>query len=963
MTFNLLVAAALGYVVFLFAIASLAERRAERLRAEGRRPRLLQSSLVYTLSLSVYCTAWTFYGAVGYAARSGLEFMTIYLGPTLVFIGWWWLLRKLVRVGKAQRVTSIADMIASRYGKSNAVGVVVTLLAVVAATPYIALQLQSIALSFGAFAGDAGMAPHQVALWVAAGLAVFTILFGTRNLDANEQHPGVVTAIAVEAVVKLVALLAVGVFVVWGLADGPADVLARIEAASRPEWALQPARWMGLTFLAAVAIVTLPRMFQVLVVENADERHLATASWAFPLYLFLMSLFVLPIAVLGLEYMPAGANPDLFVLTLPLATGQDALAMLAFLGGFSAATSMVIIAAIALATMVSNHIVVPLWLRTQRVAEGLQPPAGMATGSMAGASLQATVARLPRAGDMRALVLNARRLSIGVVLGLGYLYYATSGGGAALAAIGLIAFVGMAQVLPALVGALYWRAASRPGALAGLATGSFLWFYTLFLPSFGADVIFSAALLSEGPAGIGWLRPQALFGVVTLDPLLHALFWSLSLNSLIFVGISLVTFPQPIERLQSALFVNVLDDGARQDGSATPGWVRRGIDNETEGEDLLAMAQRVLGDAEAQAFFQAQAEAQGKGGYLPDATPAFLDQLEREVAGSVGTATAHAMIAQITGGRFVTVEDLMAVASETAQIMEHSAQLQAQSEELARTARQLREANERLQKLSVQKDSFLSQISHELRTPMTSIRAFSEIMMDDEGLNAEEQVRYARIIHDESIRLTRLLDDLLDLSVLEHGQVNLDIQRDTLDHLIDRAVMATNSVQPGRAFRILRQRDDEQIALSTDTGRLEQVFINVLSNARKYCNADPAVLTITVRRRAGRVTVDFIDNGSGIPKESQALIFEKFARLTDTQQAGGAGLGLAICREIMLNLGGDITYVPGQGGAAFRVTFPARLDRPAQGTPPAPTGARHLPDDTRSTATEAAPGRMDTARL
>ena len=906
MTLNLLVFASLGYVIFLFVVASLAEKRAERLRAEGRQPRLLRSPLVYTLSLSVYCTAWTFYGAVGYAARSGLEFMTIYLGPTLVFVGWWWLLRKLVRVGKAQRVTSIADMIASRYGKSNAVGVVVTLLAVVAATPYIALQLQSIALSFEAFSGADGMGPRQVALWVAAGLVLFTILFGTRNLDANEQHPGVVTAIAVEAVVKLLALLAVGIFVVWMLADGPGDIMARIDAAARPEWELQPGRWLGLTFLAAVAIVTLPRMFQVMVVENADERHLDAASWAFPLYLFLISLFVLPIAVIGLEIMPPGANPDLFVLTVPLASGQDALAMLAFLGGFSAATSMVIIATIALATMMSNHIVVPLWLRSR---------AG--SGSASSGS-----------GDMRALVLNTRRLSIAVILGLGYLYYVVSGGGAALAAIGLIAFVGMAQVLPALIGALYWRGASRSGALAGLGIGALVWLYTLFLPSFGADVIVSAAVLEQGPFGLSWLRPQALFGVTALDPLLHALFWSLALNTLAYVTASLISFPGPVERLQAAFFVNVFDMTERGDeGARAASWVRQGDEGETEVEDLLAMAQRILGPAEAQTFFQAEAEAQGKRGYLPDPTPAFLERLERELAGSVGTATAHAMLAQITGGRFVSVEDLMAVASEAAQIMEHSAQLEAKSDELARTARQLREANEMLQKLSVQKDSFLSQISHELRTPMTSIRAFSEIMMDDEGLSSADQVKYARIIHDESIRLTRLLDDLLDLSVLEHGQVNLDLQEGRLADLIDRAITASNSVRAQRDFTIHRQRDAEQIVLFTDIGRLAQVFINILSNARKYCDAEQPEMTITARRRAGMVVVDFIDNGSGIPRKSQALIFEKFWRLTDTHQASGAGLGLAICREIMLNLGGDISYVPGQDGAAFRVSFPARLEK------------------------------------
>lgn len=897
MTLNVLIPAALGYVVFLFLIASLAERRAETLRASGRSPRFLRSPLIYTLSLSVYCTAWTFYGAVGYAARSGLEFITIYLGPTLVFVGWWWLLRKLVRVGKAQRVTSIADLISARYGKSNAIGVLVTLLAVCATTPYIALQLQSIALSFGAFAADQSLAPRQLALWVAVGLALFTILFGTRNLDANEQHHGVVTAIAVEAVVKLVALLAVGIWVVWGLSDGPADIIARISAVERPEWRIQPARWMGLTFLAGVAIVTLPRMFQVLVVENADETHLAVASWAFPLYLMAMSLFVLPIAAAGLTHLPEGMNPDIFVLTLPQAMGQDTLAMLAFLGGFSAATSMVIIAAIALATMVSNHIVVPLWLASRR-------------------------ASATEAGDMRGLVLNARRLSILGILALGYLYFAVSGGSRALAAIGLIAFAGMAQVLPALIGALYWRGASRVGAAAGLVTGALAWLYTLFLPSFGPGVVLAAELMTEGPLGIEWLRPHALFGVEGLDPLLHALFWSLGLNAAAFITGSLVSFPSPVERVQSAQFVKVFDLESGDERPGARGWSREAAENEAE--DLLAMSQRILGATEAQGFFESETRRQGKEGFLPDPTPEFLDRLERELSGSVGAATSHAMIAQIVGGRLVTVDDLMAVASETAQIMEHSAQLEAKSEELARTARQLREANAMLQKLSVQKDSFLSQISHELRTPMTSIRAFSEILQDDE-VSTDEVARYATIIHDESIRLTRLLDDLLDLSVLENGQVNLDLSDSDLGALIDRALLASNSVLPQRVFVIRRSGPEDDIAIRTDIGRLTQVFINVISNARKYCDAAEPELRIDMRLRGVKVTVDFIDNGSGIPKESQGLIFEKFARLTDTHQAGGAGLGLAICREIMHNLGGDIAYLPGQGGAAFRVTFAAVL--------------------------------------
>ncbi|KAJ56041.1 sodium:solute symporter [Actibacterium mucosum KCTC 23349] len=894
MPFNILVAVCVAYAAFLFAVAFVAERR-----AEAGQLGWLRSPLIYTLSLSVYCTAWTFYGAVGYAARSGLEFVTIYIGPTLVFVGWWWLLRKLVRIGRTQRITSIADLISSRYGKSNFLAAIVTILAVVGTTPYIALQLQSVTLSFSVFALE-DLRPwvpsdlNATAIWVAAGLALFTVLFGTRNLDANERHHGVVTAIAVEALVKLLALLAVGVFVVWGVAGGMGQVADRIAESPLAETTFQGGRWAGITFLSAAAIITLPRMFQVLVVENADERHLATASWAFPLYLFLMSLFVVPIAVVGLQTQPEGANPDLFVLTIPLSMGAEGVATLSFLGGFSAATSMVIVASIALSTMVSNHIVMPLWLYVQ--------------------GRGATVS-----GDVRRVVLMSRRLSIAAVMTLGYLYFRLTGGTEALAAIGLIAFTGVAQVLPALVGGIFWRGATKRGAVAGLLTGFFLWGYTLFLPSFGPGGVMSPELLQHGPWGIEWLRPHALLGVAGLDPLIHAVFWSLTLNTVAFLAVSLSGFPSPLERLQGAQFVNVFEHS-----TGVQGWLR----GAAEAEDLLVMSQRILGSEKAQTMFHTAASGQGKAGYLPDTTPGFLEQLERELAGSVGAATSHAMVGQIVGRSSVSVEDLMAVADETAQMMEHSIQLEAKSEEISRTARQLREANEKLTEISVQKDAFLSQVSHELRTPMTSIRAFSEILKSDTPLAAEDRARYSQIIHDEAIRLTRLLDDLLDLSVLENGEVQLNTQTGDLQDLLSRAITAATA-SDGPNLRVARDGTTDPVVLTTDTDRLSQVFINLIANARKYCTAETPRLTIRVRQNKGSVEVDFVDNGDGIPKRSQSIIFEKFSRLGDRNAAGGAGLGLAICREIMANLGGDIAYVPGQGGAAFRVRLPLDVAKAA----------------------------------
>lgn len=893
LSFDGLVAVAVLYVVGLFGAAFWAEKRA----AEGK-ARWLQSPVTYTLSLSIYTTAWTFYGAVGSAARSGLEFITIYLGPTLVFIGWFWILRKLVRIGRTQRITSIADMISSRYGKSGGLAAIVTILMVIGATPYIALQMQSVTLSFSAFiTPNSGreMDTGLMAIWVAGGLALFTIVFGTRSLDVNERHPGLVSAIALEAIVKLFALIAVGVFVVWGVASGPMDMLARIDASPLASISSNGARWVGLTLLSGAAILCLPRMFQVLVVENSDERHLATAAWAFPLYMLLISIFVVPIAVAGLQEMPQGANPDLFVLTLPLSQGREFLALLAFLGGFSAATSMVIVAALALATMLSNHIIMPVWLRATRHDD-------------------------PMSGDMRRVALMARRFSILGIMALGLAYYRLSGGTEALAAMGLIAFLGVAQVLPALAGGIFWRGATRLGAGVGILTGFAVWAWLLLLPNaFAGELLHD--VLTLGPMGVQWLRPNNFLGMAGTDPLLTAMVLSLGLNTVVFIVVSLASFPSPLERLQGAQFVKVFDYT-----HAPSGWQAA----QGTADDLLIMARRILGAGRAARLFGQAARTQGRDSELPDPTPDFLERLERELAGSVGAATAHAMVGQITGGAGVSVQDLLAVADETAQIMEYSSKLEAQSAELARTAARLREVNQKLTELSVQKDAFLSQISHELRTPMTSIRAFSEILMQSDGLDDAARARFSKIIHDESRRLTRLLDDLLDLSVLENGHVSLNPSEVHLARVLERAINATAALEESHRLEIIYNGTEESgFRLNTDADRLAQVFINLISNAQKYCEAEAPRLTITMRETARNLEVEFADNGAGIPERQRSLIFEKFVRLDGTRPAQGAGLGLAISRKIMQRLGGGLHYVPSEGGAVFLVRLPKAEARAA----------------------------------
>ncbi len=885
---NAILAVCIGYVVLLFAIAFVVDQRTRQ-----RPIRWLQSPFVYTLSISVYCTSWTFYGAVGSAARNGLEFITIYLGPTLVFIGWWWLLRKLVRIGRAHRITSIADLISSRYGKSPSLAVIVTIMAVIATTPYIALQLQSVTSTYQVIAREADAA--TTAFWIAAGMALFTILFGTRNLDANERHHGVVAAIAFEAIVKLIALIAVGVYATFEVAGGLSQVFSDV-----PMERLQGAndifgpRWVVLTFLSATAIICLPRQFQVTVVENIEERHLATASWLFPLYLFGMCLFIVPIALVGLQVMPEGSNPDLFVLTLPLADQRHELALLAYLGGFSSATSMVIVAAIATSTMVSNHVVMPisLWLSESSRAVS---------------------------GDVRRLLLISRRISIAVILALGFLYFRFSGGSDALAAIGLIAFVGVAQFLPSLLGGIFWRGATRAGAITGLVIGFAMWAYTLFLPSFGGDLLLSSTMIEHGPWGIAALRPQSLLGLTGLDPLVHAVVWSVGGNAFAFVIVSVLTDADVLERLQGALFVDVY----RSAGGAPSGLSTGSVNT----EDLFVLAQRILGADPARQLFNEMARQQGHGDGLPHATDAVIARLERELAGSIGAASAHAMVTRIAGRQTVGMTELIDIADETLQLIETSRQLAEKSVELEETAQQLRDVNERLRAVDAQKDEFLSQVSHELRTPMTSIRSFSEILMGDDDITEDRREHYVSIINDESIRLTRLLDEILDVSRLEAGTTILNLESVDVATAVAAAIDTVGGMARSQGINVNFHPGEGDLRVFADTDRLHQVLINILSNAVKYNGAQSPQIDVQTRISGKLVLIDIADNGGGVSRESAGGVFEKFTRGHQSERIHGAGLGLPISRAIMRAMDGDLTIEFSRDDTSyFRLVLPRELE-------------------------------------
>src|SRR5512143_2402344 len=517
----------LAYIGILFAIARYGDMRADQGRS------IIANPYIYALSLGVYATAWTFYGSVGRAAADGVGFLPIYIGPTLMMALWWLVLRKIVRISKANRITSLADFVSSRYGKSALIAGLVTVIAVVGVLPYIALQLKAVSHSYAiltrypdvAAAGGLETAPigADTAFWVALLLAVFTILFGTRHLDASERHEGLVAAIAFESLVKLLAFLVVGVFVTWGIHNGLADIFARSAAHPRLAPLFAPlggaggsyAGWAWLTALSMLAIVFLPRQFQVAVVENVDEKHLTKAVWLFPLYMLAMNVFVVPVAFGGVLHFSATAvDPDTFVLTLPIAEKQEAIALLVFIGGLSAATGMVIVETIALSTMVCNDLLMPVLLRLRWL-------------------------RLNERRDLTGLLLGIRRGAIVLILLLGYLYFRLAGEAYALVSIGLISFAAVAQFAPSILGGIFWKGGTRAGAMSGLLAGFAVWAYTLALPSFAKSGWLPHAFLEHGPFGVALLNPHALFGLAGLDPITHAMIWSMLANVGAYVAVSL----------------------------------------------------------------------------------------------------------------------------------------------------------------------------------------------------------------------------------------------------------------------------------------------------------------------------------------------------------------------------------------------------------------------------------------
>ena len=714
-----------------------------------------------------------------------------------------------------------------------------------------------------------------------------------------------VAAIALESLVKLVAFTVVGIFVTFVLYRGFGDVFRAGDSVPRLRATMtfgavtgSYGSWMWLIFLSMLAAMFLPRQFQVSVIENVDEDHVRRAVWLFPLYLLAINVFVLPITYAGLlRFAPSAVDADYYVLALPMVAHQQWLALLVFIGGLSAATGMVIVETIALSTMVCNDLVMPVLLRLKRL-------------------------RLTEARDLTRLLLGIRRGAIVFILLLGYLYFVVAGEAYALVSIGLISFAAVAQFGPAILGGLFWKGGTRAGALAGLSGGFVVWLYTLLLPSFARSGWLPARLLDQGPLGVEWLRPEQLFGLAGLDQITHALVWSMLVNTCLYIGFSLRGHQSAVEHSQALLFVDVFG----RTGEAQRAHLWRGT---AEVPELVALVARFLGPARADEVFAAYALKAGAPSVVGlDADAELVNHVETILAGTIGAASARIMVASATHEEALGIDEVMDMLDEASQVIAYSHELEQKSRELEKATAELREANERLQELDRLKDDFVSTVSHELRTPLTSIRAFSEILVEHRDLDVDERVRYLEIIVRESARLTRLINQVLDLSKLESGEVTWHVAPAELRDLVMDSVTATRGMFEERGVQLDVVLPEGELPLVlADRDRVVQVMVNLLSNAAKFCAAGTGRVRVSIGREPEEdaLRVDVRDNGPGVRPEHQVLIFDKFRQAGDplTEKPGGTGLGLPISRQIITQLGGRLwVESPREGGALFSFTLP-----------------------------------------
>ena len=967
----------LGYLLLLFSIAYYAERK----ELQGKS--LVANPYVYSLSLAVYCTSWTFYGSVGKAANSGLSFLTIYIGPTLMAALWWIVLRKIVYLSRENRITTISDFISSRYGKSLGLSALVTFVAVIGITPYLGLQLKAIMTTFTLLSGK----PHSSNFegWlVSLLLGIFAVIFGARRLDASERHGGLVFAVAFESVIKLIAFLSVGIFVTYGLFNGFGDIFGRIQQGPyAPLMTIGDAspvsflEWTSLTFLSMMAIMFLPRQFHVAVVENYSADHIKKAMWLFPLYLFLINIFVLPIAYGGLLLGDIPSTADYFVLTIPLRHGYSILALIAFIGGFSAATAMIIVESVALSTMVMNSFVVP------------------------------TFWDLRAFKNFSVVMLNIKRVVILGCVFLGYTFAVYIGDYYSLADIGLKSFEAVTIFAPSFLLGLYWKGGNKKGAIAGIIAGFSVWLYTLLIPALMRAGIITPGGVLEAVFQSRLLNPTALFGLEGLDRWSHSLFWGLFLNLLFFVGVSIFTRQSDADKRQAIIFVDSysplqfsqthrpadiaeIEDilgqyiGRAEASETVDGFLKKhNLTRQAVSTDWLQKlrqeAERVLSGALGPSI--STLVFQNRGALSHDEALRMSDSIQ-QISRSLRLSRqelseANRQLAMLKEFSENIIESLplgVATLDESLRVTYWNSGMEMitgveKSDALNREAEHLLTCLEpRLfnpdvhegeitckrsfdpqiilkgymskltggqkgyvlvleditEKKKIEEELFRATkhasvgrlaagVAHEIGNPLASISSLVQELQTEDVPSFEKDS--LSTINQHVLRIARIVRNLGDFARLYPRQKMPTSLGDILETTL-------SLVRYDKNFRKVEIRTAVQDTppIKIDPDQIQQVFLNLILNARDAM-PDGGTLDISVKRVGDHVEMCFADTGHGIDAEVRDKVFDPF--FSTKGPTKGTGLGLSISYSIIKDHGGTIEIDSEKGkGTRFTIRIP-----------------------------------------
>ncbi len=884
------------YLVLLFYIAFLAEKNATK--------KWLNSPHIYTLSLAVYASAWTYYGSVGVAATSGIDFLTIYLGPVIAFPLWIYILRKIIHISKQYKVSSIADFISLRYGKNRFIGALTTIILLIGIIPYISLQLKAIDDSFHLIVTKSvekqTFILNDTTFYIAFLLAVFAAFYGTQKIDASEKHKGIVVSTAVESILKLIFFLIIGIYVTFYLFNGTTDIYNQMK--QFPDFHKlitfnglgNGFNWFYTILLSFFAIFLLPRQFQVSVIENNCEKDLKQAIWLFPLYLLLFNIFTIFIAWGGILTFGNTQNADYFTLLLTLHNGNTLLALMVFIGGFSAVVSMVILSTLALSTMVSNNLVIPYGFLNKFINE----PSHKNTKYIKG----------------------IRRISIFLIIIASYLFYISFSIEVSLYSIGLVSFVIISQLAPAFFLGLYWNRGSSKGAIIGIISGFLVTFYTLILPFIIESFTGSRAFIEHGLFNIELLKPYALLGIDFFSPHIHAFFWSLTVNTFFYLVFSLALVSDYRERNYAEMIV----DNSNFLGMEENAFVWKG---EAYVADIMNVLTKFLGDENARTELQSFLKKYKLPNNTLVADARLIDFSEKLLSGSIGAASAKILIASVVKEERISLLEVLKILEESKETIARNKSLRDKSSELILLSKQLKDLNNKLIEQDKQKNEFLDTVAHELKTPVTGIRAAAELLIDEQDeMPTEIRSKFLNVILQDADRLSRLINNILDFEKLSSGRQNLIFEKNDFKTSLEKVLDSIKQIVKAKKIKIIKNQFSN-ILFEYDEDRIIQVLTNLLSNAIKFCDPQAGVIHIDYKIKDQNMEFMIENNGQPIPKEDFKYIFDKFYQSSNQniRKPSGSGLGLAISKQIIENHKGTIwAQEEVENGARFFFQLPLK---------------------------------------